>query len=90
MTFQECHEATRPRPTLLHKDRDTVTVRFHSDDDKSFEGAVADCARDKAWLTTTTGGYDSNRNAIVERRNSKLQAGHRALLCGGNWWKVVL
>ena len=67
---------------LLHKDRDTVTVRFHSDDDKSFEGAVADYARDKAWLKTTTGGYDSNRNAIVERRNSKLQAGHRALLLG--------
>ena len=43
---------------------------------------MADCAKDKAWLKTTTGGYDINRNAIVERRNGKLQAGHRALLLG--------
>ena len=70
------------RIRLLHKDRDTVTVRFHSDDDKSFEGAVAEYARERAWLKTTTGGYDSNRNAVVERRNGKLQAGHRALLLG--------
>ena len=70
------------RIRLLHKDSKKVTVRFHSDDDKSFQGAVQEYARDKAWLQTTTGGYDSNRNAIVERRNGKLAAGHRALILG--------
>ena len=35
------------RIRLLHKDRDTVTVRFHTDDDKSFEGAVAEYARER-------------------------------------------
>ena len=68
------------RIRLLHKDSKKVTIRFHSDDDKSFQGAVQEYARDKAWLQTTTGGYDSNRNAIVERRNGKLAAGHKALL----------
>ena len=77
------------RIRLLHKDRDTVTVRFHSDDDKSFEGAVAEYARERAWLKTTTGGYDSNRNAVVERRNGKLQAGHRALLLGATGGRLV-
>ena len=70
------------RIRLLHKDSKRVTVRFHSDDDKSFQGAVQEYAKDKAWLQTTTGGYDSNRNSIVERRNGKLAAGHRALLLG--------
>ena len=70
------------RIRLLHKDSKRVTVRFRSDVDKSFQGAVREHAKDKAWLQTTTGWYDSNRNSIVERRNGKLAAGHRALLLG--------
>ena len=79
----------RIRLLYVHKDRDMVTVRFHSDEDKSFEGAVAEYARERAWLKTTTGGYDSNRNAVVERRNGKLQAGHRALLLGATGGRLV-
>ena len=59
---------------------DTVTMRFHTDVDKSFDGALGEYALDNAWLRTTTEGYDSNGNAIVERRNGKLDQGLRTLL----------
>ena len=35
---------------------------------------------DKAWVKTTTGGYDSNDNSIVERRNKKLNQALRGML----------
>ena len=57
-------------------------MRFHTDQDKSFMGEVKEYAQDKAWLHTTTEGYNSNQNARVERRNAKLNQGHRALLLG--------
>ena len=70
------------RIRLLHKERDQVTIRFHTDMDASFKGKVAEYALNQAWLQTDTGGYDSNGNSKVERRNKKLQAGVRALLLG--------
>ena len=59
---------------------DTVNIRFHTDVDKSFDGKLGEYALDHAWLRTTTEGYDSNGNAIVERRNEKLNQGLRTLL----------
>ena len=70
------------RIRLLHKEKDQVTIRFHTDMDASFKGKVAEYALSQAWLQTDTGGYDSNGNSKVERRNKKLQAGVRALLLG--------
>ena len=70
------------RTRLMHTFNDDVTVRFHSDLDKSFMGAVEAYAKDKAWLKTSTEGYDSDRNARVENRNKKIAAGHRAILLG--------
>ena len=66
----------------MHTYNDDVTVRFHSDLDKSFMGAVEEYAKDKAWLKTTTEGLDSDRNARAENRNKKIAAGHRAILLG--------
>ena len=63
-----------------HNYPDTVTMRFHTDVDKSFDGILGAYALDNAWLRTTTEGYDSNGNAIVERRNEKLDQGLRTLL----------
>ena len=63
-----------------HNHPDTVTMRFHTDVDKSFDGILGRYALDNAWLRTTTEGYDSNGNAIVERRNEKLNQGLRTLL----------
>ena len=53
------------RIRLGHKYNDDVTVRFHSDIEKSFLGDVYAYIADKAWLKTTTEGYDSNGNSIV-------------------------
>jgi hypothetical protein len=55
-------------------------VRFHSDIEKSFLGDVYAFIEDKAWLKTTTEGYDSNGNSVVERRNKKLNQALRAML----------
>ena len=70
------------RIRLLHKEKDDVTIRFHTDMDASFKGKVAEYALSQSWLQTDTGGYDSNANSKVERRIKKLQAGVRALLLG--------
>ena len=35
---------------------------------------------DKAWLKTTTEGYDSNGNSVVERRHKKLNQALRGML----------
>ena len=70
------------RIRLLHKEKENVTIRFHTDMDASFKGKVADYVMSQSWLQTDTGGYDSNGNSKVERRNKKLQAGVRALLLG--------
>ena len=43
------------RIRLEHKYNDNVTVRFHSDIEKSFLGDVYECIEDKAWLMKTTG-----------------------------------
>ena len=67
---------------LMFKMRDDVTVRFHSDKDASFMGVVEAYAQERAWLKTTTEGYDSNQNSRVERRNEKLAAGLRSMLLG--------
>ena len=64
----------------LHKVNDTVSVRFHSDVEKSFEGAVLNYIQERAWLKTTTEGYDSDANSVVKRRNGKLDQCLRALL----------
>ena len=55
-------------------------MRFHSDIEKSFLGDVHAFIEDKAWLKTTTEGYDSNGNSIVERRNKKLNQALRGML----------
>ena len=47
---------------------------------KSFEGAVLNYVQERAWLKTTTEGYDSDANSVVERRNGKLDQCLRALL----------
>ena len=60
------------RIRLEHQYNDNVPVRFHSDIEKSFLGDVYAYIEDKAWLKTTSEGYDSNGNSIVERRNKKL------------------
>lgn len=73
-------KAVLARIRLLHKHNDDVTVRFHSDKDKSFLGEVKTYAEDKAWLRTTTEGYASNANTKVETRNRRLQQTHRACL----------
>ena len=70
------------RIRLLHKEKDNVTIRFHTDMDASFRGKAADYALSQSWLQTDTGGYDSNGNSKVERRNKKLQAGVRVRLLG--------
>ena len=68
------------RIRLAHNKNDKVTVRFHSDMDKSFMGDVMTYIQERSWLQTTAEGYDSNGNAIVERRTEKLEHGLRALL----------
>ena len=40
------------RISLLHKERDDVTIRFHGDMDASFKGKVAEYALNQAWLCT--------------------------------------
>ena len=55
------------RIRLLHKEKEQVTIRFHTDMDASFKGKVAEYALSQAWLQTDTGGYDSNGNSKVER-----------------------
>ena len=57
---------------LMFKTRKMVTVRFHSDKDKSFMGVVDAYAQEQAWLKTTTEGYDSNRNSRVEKGNAQV------------------
>ena len=68
------------RIRLEHKYNDNVTVRFHSDIEKSFLGDVYAFIEDKAWLKTTTEGYDSNGNSVVEMRNKKLNQALRGML----------
>ena len=36
--------------SLLHKETDNVTIRFHGDMDASFKGKVAEYAQSQAWL----------------------------------------
>ena len=48
--------------------------------DKPFMGDVMKYIQERSWLQTMAEGYDSNGNAIVERRNEKLDQGLRALL----------
>ena len=62
--------------------RDEVTVRFHTDMDKSFEAEVKEYCQDRAWIQTMTEGYDSNANSRVERRNSKFNQLLRTILLG--------
>ena len=56
------------------------SVTFHPRTLKSFMGKLGEYALEHQWLKTTTEGYDSNGNAIVERRNEKLDQGLRTLL----------
>ena len=65
---------------ILHGHVPDVSVRFHSDMDKSFEAEVRAYCTDKAYVKTFTEGYDSDSNSIVERRNGKLKQGNRTLL----------
>ena len=65
---------------ILHNHAPEVSVRFHTDMDKSFDAEVKAYCNDKAWIKTFTEGYDSNSNSVVERRNGKLKQGNRALL----------
>ena len=73
-------QAILARIRVAHNKTDKVSVRFHSDKDKSFMGEVETYIQEQPWLQTMTEGYDSNGNAIVERRNEKLDQGLRALL----------
>ena len=55
---------------VAHGHNPDVTMRFHSDDDKSFMGKLGEYALEHQWLKTTTEGYDSNgtiRSAIMAR-----------------------
>ena len=65
---------------ILHGHAHEVSVRFHTDMDKSFDAEVKAYCTDKAWIKTFTEGYDSNSNSVVERRNGKLKQGNRTLL----------
>ena len=38
----------------LHKEKDNVTIRFHTDMDASFRGKVAEYALNQSWLQTDT------------------------------------
>ena len=68
--------------------------------EKSFLGDVYEYIEDKAWLKTTTEGYDSNGNSIVERRNKKLNQALRGMLidatgyimrsCGMQPWIMLM
>ena len=73
-------QAILARIRVAHNKTDKVSMRFHSDKDKSFMGEVETYIQEQPWLQTMTEGYDSNGNAIVERRNEKLDQGLRALL----------
>ena len=46
-----------------HNVRDGVTVRFHSDMDKSFEGEVKAYCQDRAWIKTMAERYASKYGA---------------------------
>jgi hypothetical protein len=54
-----------------------MVVRFHSDDDPSMQKEVREWILSQQALQTDTGGYDSNKNALVERSHSKLIAAAR-------------
>ena len=49
----------------MHAKNDNISVRFHTDMDKSFEGEVNAYCLDRPWIQTMTEGHDSNGNAIV-------------------------
>ena len=57
-----------------------TVVRVHSDDDKSFLGAVKDYLLDKCIKQTNTGGYRPQNNSRVERRIRMLTEAFRASL----------
>ena len=49
-------------------------------------GELGKYALEHKWLKTTIEGYDSNGNAIVERRNKKLNhAGHEDIAPTSHW-----
>ena len=54
-----------------------MVVRFHSDDDPSMQKEVRAWILSQQALQTDTGGYDCNKNALVERSHQKLIAAAR-------------
>jgi hypothetical protein len=73
----------------LGKDKERAIVRFHTDVDKSFLGAVEKLVIPKGWKQTDTGGYKSAANGIVERRIGMLKEAARTEMVaatGGDPW----
>ena len=61
-------------------EKNAVVMRWHSDDDSSFQGAVEEYVLSQPWLKTNTEGYDHDGNHIAEQVNKKLNERCRVLL----------
>ena len=61
-------------------EKNAVVMRWHSDDDSSFQGAVEEHVLSQPWLKPNTGGYDHDGNHIAEQVNKKLNERCRVLL----------
>eukprot|EP00658_Telonema_sp_P-2_P060676 TRINITY_DN49520_c0_g1_i1.p1 TRINITY_DN49520_c0_g1~~TRINITY_DN49520_c0_g1_i1.p1 ORF type:complete len:823 (+),score=126.72 TRINITY_DN49520_c0_g1_i1:1202-3670(+) len=64
----------------IGKEKGRCVVRFHTDVDSSFLGAVERHAIRKGWRVTDTGGYNSQSNSVVERRIGLVKQTARAVL----------
>ena len=61
-------------------EKTAVVMRWHSDDDSSFQGAVEEYVLSQPWLKTNTEGYGHDGNSIAEGVNKKLNERCRVLL----------